>query len=60
MPKVGDKIRIIEMSESPRHNGKEGIVRKVDCDEIRGTWGRFPLLIGFDTYIVIESEDKYA
>ena len=55
MPKVGDKIRIIEMSESPRHNGKEGVVRKVDYDEIRGTWGRFPLLVGFDLFIIIEN-----
>ncbi len=45
MPKVGDKIRIINMSGEPQYTGREGIVEFIDgIGQIHGTWGGCALI----------------
>lgn len=37
---VGQKIRIIEMYEEPRYNGKEGVIEHIDSlGQLHGSWG---------------------
>jgi len=45
--KIGDKIRIIEMSGEPQYTGKEGTVKYIDdAGGIHGSWGGLALLEG--------------
>lgn len=59
MPKVGDKIRIIEMQGEPRYCGREGVVTHVDdMNQIHGTWGGLALIPGEDTWVVVENGEN--
>lgn len=54
MTKVGDKIKIIDMSGEPRYAGREGIVEYIDdAGQIHGTWGGCALIPGEDSWEVI-------
>ena len=56
MTKVGDKIRIIDMSGEPRYTGREGIVEYIDdAGQIHGTWGGCALIPGEDSWEVISN-----
>ena len=53
--RVGDKIRIIEMSGEPQYTGREGTVEYIDAmEQIHGTWGGCALIPGEDGWEVIE------
>ena len=55
MPKVGDKLRIIEMSGEPQYTGKEGTVEYIDdAGQIHGNWGGCALIPGEDIWELIE------
>ena len=55
MPKIGDKIRIIEMQGEPRYSGREGIVTRIDdMGQLHGDWGGLAVIPGEDTYVIIE------
>ena len=56
MPKVGDKIRIINMSGEPEYAGREGIVEYIDdAGGIHGSWGGCALIPDEDDWEVIEN-----
>lgn len=49
--KVGDKIRIIEMSGEPHYNGKEGTIEYIDdTGQIFGSWGGLALQTSRDKW----------
>ena len=54
--RVGDKIKIIEMDDNHRYNGKIGIVKKVESGCIYGTWGKTPLLENVDSYKILNKK----
>ena len=55
MVKIGDKVRIIEMSGEPQYTGKEGIVEYIDdAEQIHGTWGGCALIPGEDILEIID------
>jgi hypothetical protein len=57
--KVGDKIKIISMSEEPHYTGKIGIVTKIDdAKQIHGTWGGLALLEEIDKFEILESKEE--
>ena len=52
--KVGDKIRIIDMSGEPQYTGREGIVEYIDdAGQIHGSWGGCALIPGEDVWEII-------
>ena len=52
--KVGDKIRIIEMSGEPQYTGKEGTVEYIDdAGQIHGNWGGCALIPKEDVWEII-------
>ena len=52
--KVGDKIRIIDMSGEPQYTGREGIVEYIDdAGQIHGSWGGCALIPGKDVWEII-------
>ena len=54
MVKVGDKLRIIEMSGEPQYTGKEGTVEYIDdAIHIHGSWGGFALIPDEDMWEII-------
>ena len=54
MTKVGDKIRIIEMSGEPQYTGREGTVEYIDdAGQIHGTWGGCALIPDEDVWEII-------
>ena len=54
MPKVGDKIHIIEMIGEPNYVGREGIVTYIDdMGNLHGTWGGLALVEN-DKWEIIE------
>jgi len=56
--KVGDKIRIISMTDEPHYNGRTGVVEHIDdIGQIHGTWGGCALIPGLDTYEVIKVDE---
>ena len=53
--KIGDKIRIIEMSGEPQYTGREGIVKYIDdAGQIHGDWGGCALIPDEDVWEVLE------
>ena len=47
MVKVGDKIRIDNMSGEPGYCGREGIVRSIDdAGQLHGSWGGLAVIPG--------------
>ena len=55
MLKVGDKIRIIDMSGEPQYTGCEGTVEYIDdAGGIHGSWGGCALIPDKDSWEVIE------
>lgn len=40
MYKVGDTIKIVNMSGEPRYSGRTGVITKIDdMGQLHGTWG---------------------
>ena len=57
MFKVGDKIRIIEMKDEPRYEGREGIIEFIDDqNQLHGTWGGLAVIPKVDKVEVISNE----
>ena len=55
MVKVGDKIRIINMSGEPDYCGREGVVTHIDdMGQLHGTWGGLAVIPGADVFRVVE------
>ena len=55
MVKVGDTIRIIDMSGEPHYCGREGVVTHIDdMGQLHGTWGGLAVIPGEDAYEVIQ------
>lgn len=58
MVKVGDTIRIIDMSGEPHYSGRVGVVTSIDAiGQLHGTWGGLAVIPGEDTYVV-ENKDE--
>ena len=56
--KIGDKIKIIEMSGEPHYTGKVGIVEHIDdYGHIHGTWGGCSLIKELDKFEIIQEEN---
>ena len=57
MVKVGDKIRIINMTDEPRYSGREGIVQHIDdMGQLHGTWGGLAVIPSEDRFEIIEKK----
>lgn len=62
MLQVGDKIKIISLTDEPynsNYEGKEGIVTKVETDpwgdiRVGGTWGGIYIYVYKDTYEIVK------
>ena len=55
MVKVGDKIRIDNMSGEPDYCGREGIVRSIDdVGQLHGSWGGLAVIPGEDSFTIVE------
>lgn len=55
MVKVGDKIRIDNMSGEPGYCGLEGIVRSIDdVGQLHGSWGWVAVIPGEDSFTIVE------
>lgn len=55
MVKVGDKIRIDNMSGEPSYCGREGIVRSIDdVGQLHGSWGGLAVIPGEDSFTIVE------
>lgn len=55
MAKIGDKIRIINMSDEPRYSGREGVITHIDdMGQLHGTWGGLAVIPGVDSFEIIE------
>lgn len=51
---VGKTIKIIEMVGEPQYAGKIGTVSYIDdASQLHGDWGGAALLVGVDTYEVL-------
>ena len=58
MVKVGDKIRIIDMSGEPHYCGRVGVVTHIDdMGQLHGTWGGLAVIPGEDSFEVLEGEN---
>ena len=58
MVKVGDTIKIIDMSGEPRYCGRVGVVTSIDSmGQLHGSWGGLAVIPGSDVYLV-ESNDE--
>ena len=62
MLKVGDTIKIVNMSDEPQYAGKEGVVEHISTEpwgDLRadGTWGGCALYPKVDTYTIIKRAD---
>lgn len=54
MVKVGDTIRIIEMSGEPHYSGRVGVVTGIDAiGQLHGTWGGLAVIPGEDVHEVV-------
>ena len=54
MVKVGDTIKIIDMSGEPHYCGRVGVVTHIDSmGQLHGTWGGLAVIPGEDAYEVI-------
>ena len=60
MIKVGDKIRIVQMSgEGDRYHGVEGVVTHVDSiGQLHGTWGGLAVIPEEDKFCVLKKSDE--
>ena len=60
LPKVGDTIRIINVTGVQAYSHKEGVVQFYDCfGQLHGTWGGWVIVPGMDKYEIIgEKEDE--
>ena len=55
MAKVGDTIRIIEMSGEPNYSGRVGVVTSIDAiGQLHGTWGGLAVIPSEDVFVVEE------
>ena len=55
MVKVGDKIRIDNMSGEPCYCGREGIIRSIDdAGQLHGSWGGLAVIPGEDSFTIVE------
>lgn len=54
MAKVGDTIKIIEMSGEPHYSGRVGVVERIDSiGQLHGTWGGLAVVPEEDSYEVL-------
>lgn len=52
--KVGDTIRIVEMTGEPSYSGRVGVVELVDdIGQIHGSWGGLAIQPEHDTYEIL-------
>lgn len=52
--KVGDKIKIIEMSGEPEYTGRTGTITHIDDDgQLHGTWGGCAIIPEVDTFEIM-------
>lgn len=57
--KVGDKIKILYMSDVPRYAGRQGVVTIIDdIGQLHGTWGGLAVIPGEDEFEIIEHKDE--
>jgi len=57
MPKVGDKIRILNMDGEPDYTGRIGTVTYIDdAGQIHGTWGGCALIPECDDWMILYDE----
>ena len=57
MPKIGDKIRIINMDGEPDYTGRIGTVTYIDdAGQIHGTWGGCALIPDCDDWMILYDE----
>lgn len=58
MAKIGDTIKIIDMSGEPDYCGRVGVVTNIDdMGQLHGTWGGLAVIPGVDVYVE-ESNDE--
>jgi hypothetical protein len=56
---MGDYIRIVNMDGEPHYAGREGVVTHVDAiGQIHGTWGGCAIILGKDSYEVLNYEQR--
>ena len=57
--KIGQKIRIINMTDEPRYAGREGNITSIDdIGQLHGTWGGLAVIPGEDSFEVIDQEKE--
>lgn len=55
--KIGDRIRIIEMSGEPHYSGRTGVVEIIDSvGQLHGSWGGCAIIPEADTFEIINGE----
>ena len=55
MARIGNKIKIIEMSGEPQYSGKEGVIEYIDdAGQLHGSWGGCALIPGVDSYEILK------
>lgn len=53
--KVGDKIKIVSMTEEPHYNDREGIINYIDdFGQLHGTWGSLAVIPEIDVIKIIK------
>lgn len=56
---IGSKIRIVDMTDEPLYNGREGTVTVIDSiGQIHGTWGGLALIPGIDSFHEIKEDNN--
>ena len=59
IPKIGDTIRILSMYGCDKEVGKTGVVKSIDyLGQLHGTWGKWQLIPGKDSYEIIGEEEN--
>lgn len=54
MPKIGDKIKIINMKGEPNYSGRTGVVEHIDdAGQLHGTWGGLAVIPNEDDFEII-------
>lgn len=58
MVKVGDRIKIIQMTGEAHYEGREGVVETIDSlGQLHGTWGGLAVIPEQDKFVVIKQKE---